>query len=458
MEEVTRTALLDDGDTVLTLHKFVLEVTSPNEEPAVVQFGQRLVTIGNNPDVDLPLQDPQISRHHCHIEVDQDGYRLRDLGSKNGTFIAGVRVNDAFLTTGSEWRLGQHRLVFRTTPETVEIRFSGCNQFHGMIGNSLAMREVFGVLSRVAPTHATVLLEGESGTGKELAARAIHQQGSRRDGPFVVFDCSTIPKDLLESELFGHTRGAFTGAVADRKGAFEQSHGGTLFLDEIGELSLDLQPKLLRALDTGQVRRVGGASQISCDTRIVAATNRNLKRLVDEDGFREDLYYRLAVIQVPLPPLRKRVEDIPILVEHFLLDLAKQTGKGPLQVSFSTMDKLKRHKWPGNVRELRNFVERAAVLAEGDRVETRFLKLGPAVTKTDSANAEDLLGQFHWADDLPFKDAKSRLVEAFEKSYWTKLLEQTSGNVSKAARVAGVHRKSVEYILKKLELDRSDLG
>ena len=453
MEEVTRTALVG-GDTVLTLQRFLLEITSPTGETTEERFGQRLVTIGNHPDVDLPLQDLQVSRHHCQIEVDQNGYRLRDLGSKNGTFVGGVRISDVFLQTGCEWRIGQHRIVFRTTEDTVEIHFSGRNHFHGLLGNSLAMREVFGVLGRVAPTRATVLLEGESGTGKELAAKAVHEHGGR-SGPFVVFDCSAIPKDLLESELFGHVRGAFTGAVVDRKGAFEQAAGGTLFLDEIGELSMDLQPKLLRALDSGDIRRVGGTDQVACDTRIVAATNRNLKRRVGEGEFREDLYYRLAVIHVPLPPLRKRVEDIPVLVEHFLLDLAKQTGKGPLQVGFSTMDKLKRHKWPGNVRELRNFVERAAVLAEGDRVETRFLKVGPAVTKTDAAADKDLLGHFDWAEDLPFKDAKSRLVEAFEKAYWSRLLEQTSGNVSKAARIAGVHRKSVEYILKKLELDRS---
>ena len=454
MSDVTRTALLENGDTVLTIHLYSVTVTTPEGDTATHQFGQRLVTIGSHPDADLTLDDPQISRLHCQIEADASGYRLRDMSSKNGTFLGGVRVNDVYFGKDASWRIGRHELGFQVTDETVDICLSGSDRFHGLIGRSTAMREVFGVLSRVASTDATVLIEGESGTGKELAAKAIHAASNRRKGPFIVFDCSAVPRDLVESELFGHVRGAFTGAVGDRAGAFEAAGGGTLFLDEVGELTLDLQPKLLRVLEGGQVRRVGATSVIDCDTRIVAATNRNLQGEVTAGGFREDLYYRLAVIQVVLPALRKRVEDIPLLAEYFLKRLSEQTGKGPLQVSFSTMEKLKRHKWPGNVRELHNFVERAAVLAEGDRVETKFLRLGRSETKTESKKPDDLLSAFDWSEDLPFKDAKNRLVEAFETAYWSKLLERTSGNVSKAARIAGVHRKSVEYILKKLDIAR----
>ncbi len=453
MSEVTRTAMLADGDTLLTLHKYEVEATGPDGTVTRFEFGQRLVVLGSHPDADVPIDDPQVSRYHCQIEADPSGYRLRDLGSKNGTFVSGLKVNDVYLHGATQWQIGSHKLKLHVSDKTVEIRLSGQDRFQGMLGRSVAMREVFGVLARVAATNVTVLIEGESGTGKELAARAVHKTSARKNGPFIVFDCSAIPKDLVESELFGHMRGAFTGAVADRKGAFEQASGGTLFLDELGELALDLQPKLLRALDSGRIRRVGGTNEIQCDTRIVAATNRNLKREVSEGTFREDLYYRLAVIQVQLPPLRKRAEDIPLLAETFLAELAKNVGQGALQVSFSTMEKLKKHKWPGNVRELRNFIERAAVLADGDRVETKFLKLGHEETKTE-AKAGDRLGDYEWADELPFKDAKSRLVESFEKAYWSRLLERTAGNVSKAARVAGVHRKSVEYILKKLELGR----
>jgi transcriptional regulator with GAF, ATPase, and Fis domain len=459
MSEHTYTAAFD-GDTVLRLTQYRLVVVGPGGESATHPFKARVVVIGSSPDAELPLDDRQVSRQHCQVEIDARGYRLRDLGSKNGTYLGPVRVNDCYLEPGLSFRVGEHQLTFELGHEQVEIQLSGRDRFGALLGQSLAMREVFGVLGRVAPTDATVLVEGESGTGKELAAEALHEHSPRRGGPLVVFDCSAVPRDLVESELFGHVRGAFTGAVADKKGAFERADGGTLFLDELGELPLDLQPKLLRVLDSGQVRRVGGANALQCNVRVVAATNRNLQREVEEGNFREDLFYRLAVIRVVLPPLRKRPEDIPLLVQYFLDGLARSSGRSDLQVSFSTMEKLKRHRWPGNVRELRNFVERAAVLAEGDRVETRFLKLGQrgADTATNEGLPEGLAGDIRIDEDLPFKDAKNRLVEAFEVAYWTRLLERTGGNVSKAARVAGVHRKSVEYIMKKLDLTREDIG
>jgi len=304
-----------------------------------------------------------------------------------------------------------------------------------------------------------VLIEGESGTGKELIAEAVHQQSSRKDGPFVVFDCSAVSRDLIESELFGHVKGAFTGAVGNRKGAFERANGGTLFLDELGELALDLQPKLLRALEKREVNPVGGSGAVPVDVRIVAATNRNLIREVEQGAFREDLYYRFAVIRVFVPPLRNRVEDIPLLAEHFLLGTAERLGREDLQIPFQTMEKLKRYNWPGNVRELKNYIERAALLAQGDKLETRFLNVGAPSAKPREEMTLQALSEAEAAleAELPFKDAKQRLVEDFEKIYWSKLIERTDGNVSKAARIAGVHRKSVEYILRKLELSRSDI-
>ncbi len=457
--DITRTAMLDDGDTLLTLYRYHLHVTDSTGETTTHSFDGRVCTVGTHPDNHLCLDDPEVSRQHCQIEVEADGYRLRDLNSKNGCYLGALRLGEIYLENGTTWRIGRHEIRFEPTDETVDIRLSRKSHFSGLIGGSTAMREVFGVLERVAPTEATVLIEGESGTGKELAARAIHERSKRKDGPFVVFDCSAVAKDLLESELFGHVKGAFTGAHAERKGAFELADGGTLFLDELGELSLDLQPKLLRALESHTIRRVGDSRTIDCNTRILAATNRNLKREVEAGHFREDLYYRLAVIQLALPPLRKRVEDIPLLVEHFLGELGERSD-GQLQVSFSTMEKLKKHRWPGNVRELRNFVERAAVLSEDGRVETRFLKLGRPRTETGAQTEEggggmlDGIAQGAIADEMPFKDAKGRLVEAFEKAYWSALLERSGGNVSQAARLAGVHRKSVEYIMRKLDLKR----
>ncbi|MBN1947833.1 MAG: sigma 54-interacting transcriptional regulator [Bradymonadales bacterium] len=458
MAQVTQTAILEGGDTVLKLLRYELKVRDPQGQVTSHAFDRREVVIGSNPDVDLSLDDESVSRQHCLIEVGELGYRLRDLNSKNGTYVGGMRVNDLYLEPGATFAVGRHLLQFEVGEQEVEIRLSGRKEFGELIGGSVCMREVFGVLGRVAPTDTTVLIEGESGTGKELAARALHDHSGRGRGPFVVFDCSAVPAELMESELFGHLKGAFTGAVSSRKGAFERAQGGTLLLDEVGELSLELQPKLLRVLESRQVTPVGGGEPVTCDVRIVAATNRDLKREVSEGHFREDLYYRLAVIQVVLPPLRRRPEDIPLLVERFLGEVSRSTGKGPLAVSFSTMEKLKKHRWPGNVRELRNFVERAAVLAEGDRVETRFLKLGQSQqTEGEGGLPEGIGGDIQIDEDLPFKDAKNRLVEVFEKAYWTRLLERTGGNISKAARIAGVHRKSAEYILRKLELGRGDL-
>jgi len=258
-------------------------------------------------------------------------------------------------------------------------------------------------------------------------------------------------------------KGAFTGATGSRAGAFERAQNGTLFLDELGELPLDLQPKLLRALEQREVRPVGGDRTVKVNARIVAATNRNLQKEVEAGNFREDLYYRLAIIRVYLPPLRRRVEDVPLLVRAFLEDLRTPEGE-PVQVSYETIIKLQKHRWSGNVRELRNFVERAAMLASGNRLETRYLMPASAghepdapleapnanVAPVDGALAGPAVAAFD--DSLPFKDAKARLIDDFERTYWVRLLERTRGNISAAARVAGIHRKSAEYLLKKLNL------
>jgi DNA-binding NtrC family response regulator len=310
------------------------------------------------------------------------------------------------------------------------------------------MREVFGLLERVSPSDATILVTGRSGTGKELVAEAVHDHSPRRKGPFMVVDCSAVPRDLIESELFGHAKGSFTGAIANRKGAFEQASGGTLFLDELGELPSDLQPKLLRALERREVRRVGTNEPVPIDVRVVAATNRNLREEVARGSFREDLYYRLAVVQVHLPSLRDRPDDIPLLADHFLRESCK--GREPMNISYQTMERLRRHEWPGNVRELRNFIERAVLLSSGGEVDGSFLDIGegPRVRTPSEALVVDC--------EIPFKDAKARLLEEFERAYWVKLMEQCGGNLSAAARTAGMHRRGVEYALRRLDLSRAD--
>ncbi len=447
MADITRTVFLEGGGQTLTMRRFTL---TP-ESASAVTFGQRVVTIGTHPDNDLPVSGPGVSRFHCRVEVGADGYRVIDRGSKNGTFLNEVRVRDAWLEPGAVLHVGGVEVAFDVTDDEIEVRLSGRTSFGGLVGRSEAMREVFAVLERLAPTDLTVLVDGPSGTGKELAAEAIHEHSARRDGPFVVFDCSAVAHDLIESELFGHVRGAFTGAHAARQGAFEQAHGGTLFLDEIGELDLDLQPKLLRALEKRSVRRVGGNETVPVDVRIVAATNRDLREEVERGGFREDLYYRLAVARVALPALSSRPEDIPLLVEHFVKDVRERLGVPGLSLAWSTLERLQAHPWPGNVRELRNFVERAAALAGADGdVPTRLLDLPAPPNRAGAPDGGDWLAAAGVALDAPFKDAKNQLVETFERAYWEAAMERADGNVSQAARDAGVHRKSVEYILRKL--------
>ena len=461
MSDVTRTIFLDGGDEQLELQQYRLNILAGVNQGDLVTCDSASATIGSAPTNDLVLDDAAVSRFHAEIDVDATGYLLTDRDSKNGLFVKGLRVKQAYLDDQTEFTLGSTTVRFELTDQTTEVHFSGQERFGNLLGKSRPMREIFAILDRVAPTDATVLIEGESGTGKELAAEAIHSHSRRSDGPLVVLDCSAIPSDLIESELFGHVKGAFTGATGSRKGAFEAARGGTLFLDELGELSPELQPKLLRALEKGQIKPVGSNKTIDTDLRIIAATNRNLLHEVREGNFREDLYYRFAVIRVQLPPLRDRPEDIPLLVEHFLRAANDRSGREDIDVSYKTMEKLKRHRWPGNVRELKNFIDRAVLLTQGDNIETRFLHPSePASENAPQAVENSVLPLVDTAleENIPFKDAKSRLVEEFEKEYWSRLLERTGGNVSKAARHAGVHRKSVEYILKKLDLTRQDLG
>lgn len=455
----TRTVLR--APETLQLRRFRVE---PVEGGEAVASPGRVLVIGSDSGADLCLvEDGAVSRRHAIVEGDARGYRLRDLESKNGTWVGRLRVQSCWLTDGMVFRVGRTELRFVLEEGVVDVVFSARDRFGGLLGASRAMREVFGLLERVAPTDATVLVEGESGTGKELVAEAVHAASARAGGPLVVFDCSAVSRDLIESELFGHVRGAFTGATADRAGAFEEARGGTLFIDEIGELAPDLQPKLLRALERREVRRVGSNAVVSADVRIVAATNRSLREEVRAGRFREDLYYRLAVVAVRLPPLRERPDDIPLLVEHFLAEASRQRGGRSLTIPWETMEKLRGWRWPGNVRELRNAIERAAILTPDERIETRHLRAPgadaePLLTPAPDGGAGDAGATD--SDRLvvlvdperPFKEAKQELVDAFERRYWQRAVARTGGNVSAAARLAGMHRKSAEYILRKLEL------
>ena len=458
-EEQTRTVAVDPDR--LTMAKYTLEVTAGPAAGTRRSFDRRLVYIGSSPECAFPIDDPTVSRSHCKLEVDHRGFRLRDLGSKNGCFTGGLRVVDAYLPSdGATITLGDSELRFQPSAETVDVELSRQSRFGDIIGESLQMREIFAMLARVAPTDVTVLVDGESGTGKELVAEALHSHSRRANKPFVIFDCSAVAENLIESELFGHVKGAFTGATSSRVGAFHAANGGTLFLDEIAELQPDLQPKLLRALEKGEVKPVGSNAHVNADVRIIAATNRSLESEVRKGTFREDLYYRLAVVGVHLPPLRERPEDIPLLVKHFL-DKMERAGTFRAQVSYETMAKLQRHAWPGNVRELRNFIERASVLSESGRIETRFigershgmLRDRAAEASASAEQGEDgTIGHLAVDYSLAFKDAKARLVDTFERQYWRRHLDAAGGNISEAARMTGIHRKSLEYLLKKLDI------
>ena len=369
---------------------------------------------------------------------------LVDLGSKNGTIVEGLRIREAGVPPGTVVRIGDSAFRVQVEGGLGSVPISERTEFGELLGQSVAMRLLSAPLERAARTDATVLVLGETGTGKDVVARSLHAESLRAKGPFVPVDCGAIPEHLIESELFGHVRGAFTGAVSNRRGAFEEASGGTLFLDEIGEMPLSMQPKLLRAIETRSIRRVGAENQTQVDVRIVAATNRGLTSAVNEGLFREDLYYRLAVVEVSLPPLRARPEDIPLLAQHFYERFA---GKGSrLPPAYTTA--LKARSWPGNVRELRNVIERAValgVVAQGSAPQ------GPAAAEPLPSGIEALV-PLH----LPLKDAREVWMEKFESVYVRAMLDRTDGNVTKAAELAGVSRRFLQRTMARLGIRGGD--
>ncbi len=411
-------------------------VLSGSAKGTTKTIGQQL-RIGKAPDNDLVLNDDTVSRQHCELTRTDAGIKVRDLGSTNGTKVQGARVTEAVVQPGTVLKVGEVELSLRPAVRNVEVLPSDKTWFGAAIGQSLAMRTIFGVLERIAKTDATVLLEGETGTGKDVLARALWTESARAQGPFVVVDCGAVSYSLLESELFGHERGAFTGAVAARQGAFELADGGTVFLDEIGELPLDVQPKLLRVLETREFRRVGGNKTLKSDVRVVAATKRNLMREVQGGKFREDLYFRLAVVPITVPSLRARREDIPMLVEHIL----KASGGG-LTVPDETMQGLMAHDWPGNVRELRNVLDRAIYMARATgQTELSIVSLPMSGTGTGDV--------FHFEPGRSYRETRGKFETEFEKRYVKWLLGRHGGNVSAAAREARMDRKHLHDMAKK---------
>ncbi len=389
--------------------------------------------IGAAPSNELVVADPTVSRLHCRLTVSAEGVRVVDSSSKNGTLVDGVRIFDALVGSGSTLTLGTTQIRVEFRPEPAELQISSFDRFGDLVGVSPEMRRVFTLVDRVAKTDATVLLQGETGTGKELVARAIHEASPRAEGPFVVVDCGAMAEALMESELFGHARGAFTGATQDRIGLFEQARGGTLFLDEIGELPASLQPKLLRALEAREVRRVGTNMPRPVDVRVLAATNRDLGRSVNDGTFREDLYYRLAVVEIALPPLRVRRGDIPLLAALFYERFSGDAG-----LPSEWIPTLLARSWPGNVRELRNFVERSVSLG-----------LEPAAGSLPRAAPPEAVDALV-PTELPLREARAVWAERFEEVYVRALLRRTGGNVTRAAELAGVNRRTLQRMIASL--------
>ena len=439
----TRSLMVDGQVQARRMRAYTLVVTSRGRAPMHVDVDAQSIRVGSRPENDVVVDDPSVSRLHLEIAAEDAGFRLRDLGSRNGTFVDGYRVKDIYLRDGSVIRAGKSEIAFRLASHEVDIPAGGAARFGPLVGASIAMRELYAVLAKVARADTTLLVEGETGTGKELVARAVHEASARASGPLVTVDCASMPAGLLESLLFGHERGAFTGATDRRMGQLELADGGTLFLDELGELPLELQPKLLRALESRTLRRVGGTEEIPFDVRIVAATNRDLAEEVNRGAFRDDLYYRLAVIRLRVPPLRDRLEDLPMLIDHFVRRRSTSPAEGERMLAAISEDNLRalaQHPWPGNVRELRNVIERSLTLAHPDE----RLELSPTSPHTTPEDAG-----FEVDVDKPYGEGKAELVDRFDRKYLFAQLERHGGNISAAARASGLERMHFKRILKK---------
>ena len=386
---------------------------------------------GTSTACEIRLTDASVSRRHAAFDVEGSCLRVTDLASKNGTKVNGVRVFDGLLLGGEIVKLGATTCRVDRLPGTHAGRLTLRQSFGKLIGGSDRMRRIYPLCERLSRTEVSVVIEGETGTGKEVLAESIHEMGDRADGPFVVFDCSTISPSLLEAKLFGHERGAFTGAASSRKGVFELAHGGTIFIDEIGDLDVGLQARLLRAIERGEVSRVGSERWMKVDARVIAATRRDLDRAVQDGSFRDDLFFRLAVGRVELPPLRSRHGDVPLLAFHFW-----RQGDPTVLFPPHLVAQFERYPWPGNVRELQNTVARIRAL--GDLAEPMPFETG---ADAPSAGAAPDFVREILERDLPLSHAKLELARRFEPLYLARALDRSGGNIARAAENSGVARR-----------------
>jgi two-component system, NtrC family, response regulator GlrR len=417
----------------------------------------RRCVLGSAPHCDVILADQAVSRVHAEIEPRDEGVWIRDLNSRNGTFVEGVRVESASVLHGFTIRIGATDvLVNYANAEHKPVESWPSERFGPLVGRSQVMRELFATLARLAPLESSIMITGETGTGKELVARAIHQASQRASGPFVVVDCATLSESLIEAELFGHTKGAFTGAHMSRAGAMESADGGTVFLDEIGELPIGMQPKLLRVLESSTVRRIGESKHRNVNVRFVTATHRDLLSMVNRGEFREDLYFRLAVLPVRVPNLRERAGDIDLLLNHF-------TEGAQDWLTPHVLRSLESRPWRGNVRELRNFAERARAIGPAEAL----------TLSTDAAEREPITAVISRPPDLlsratplpvpnvpptiadapsfaqPFRSFREQWIGHGERAFLRVLLDRHQKNVAAAAKEAGIDRTHMYRLMRK---------
>jgi DNA-binding NtrC family response regulator len=423
------------------LHWFVGGGVARTPDGTEVAIDVDPLVVGRDAGAQIEMSDPEVSAVHCELRAVNEGVLVRDLGSTNGTFVGGLRVHEGVITTKSELLVGQSRITIEpTAKQRVDVGY--VDRFGELVGASPKMRRMFGVLEKVAKTPLSILILGETGTGKEVVARSVHESSDRKDGPFVIVDCGSIPQTLAESLLFGHEKGSFTGATERRKGALAEAHGGTLFLDELGELPIDIQPKLLRALAERQVKRVGGSTFEPIDVRVLAATRRDLAAEMNAGRFRSDLYFRIAQVRVELPALRERLDDLPMLVE----EVCRRSSRS--DASSVVLDWIERrlgsYDWPGNVRELVNVVQVAATLADSPEAIDDVLTLARSTTGGDGRERPQ----------TAFAEAKRGAVAAFERDYFTQLARSAKGNVSEMARQSGMERHHVRAYLRKYGIEK----
>ena len=430
-QQVTQVTVASRNVRVVEYQKTRLTVLAGPDTGLTLEIAGGAVRIGTAEGNDLVLTDDTVSRRHCEVSATPSGIRVRDVGSTNQVVVRDALVVDATFAGPFQIELGTTVIGVTPLTETVYREQLDTDRFGDLLGKAPPMQELFADLARIAPTELSLLIEGETGTGKELVAESVHRASPRADAPFVTFDCSSVAMTLAESELFGHERGAFTGAVSARAGVFEQANGGTIFLDELGELPKDLQPKLLRVLEKREIRRVGGTRTLPIDVRVICATNRNLRSEVARGAFREDLYFRVAGARVYVPPLRERMSDLPRLVGAFLQQCHPPRTLN--DVPEHVWEMLRAYRWPGNVRELRNAVQR--MLVTPDRV------IEPDTSASKPPPPLDALS--------PLRVARREAADVFEREYVQGLLLRADGNITRAAALAEVSRQVIHTLIAK---------